>query len=63
MINLLLLAYAKYSLISQHWILALVQLFAPPTISTNPATHQAEKIPFINLQKPYSGYQQCEHKY
>ena len=37
-----------------------VQLFVPPT---NPAMHLAEKIPFINLQKPYCGYQQCARKY
>jgi len=32
-----------------------VQLFAPPT---NPAMHIAQKIPFINLQKPFCGCQQ-----
>jgi len=37
-----------------------VQLFAP---ATNPATHLAQKIPFINSEKKYSGCQQCAHKY
>ena len=37
-----------------------VQLFPLPT---NPAMHVAEKIHFINPQKPYCGCQQCAHKY
>jgi len=37
-----------------------VQLFAPPT---NRATHLAQKIPFINSEKNYCGYQQYAHKY
>ena len=35
-----------------------VQLFAPPA---NPAL--AQKIPFINSEKNYSGCHQCAHKY
>jgi len=50
LINLLLLAYAKYSSTSQRWISAGSQLFAAPT---NPVTHFLQKIPFINLQKPF----------
>jgi len=37
-----------------------VQLFAPPK---KPATHLAQKIPFINQHKPFCGCQQCVHKY
>ena len=37
-----------------------MQLFAPPT---NPANGPAQKIPFINVQKKFSGCQQCAHKY
>jgi len=37
-----------------------MQLFAPPT---NPANGPAQKIPFINVQKNFSGCQQCAHKY
>jgi len=37
-----------------------VHLFAPPT---NPATHLAHKVPFINPQKPFCVCQQCAHKY
>jgi len=37
-----------------------VQLVQPPT---NPANAPATKIPFINSEKNYCGYQQCEHKY
>jgi len=40
--------------------LQVVQLFAPPT---NPAMQLAQKIPFINSEKYYSGCQQCAHKY
>jgi len=37
-----------------------VQLLATPQ---TPLTRLAEKIPFINSEKNYSGCQQCAHKY
>jgi len=37
-----------------------VQLLAPPQTLL---THIAEKIPFINSEKNYSGCQECAHKY
>jgi len=37
-----------------------VQLLAPPQTLL---THLAEKIPFINSEKNYSGCPQCAHKY
>jgi len=37
-----------------------IQLLAPPQ---TPLTLLAEKIPFINSEKNYSGCQQCAHKY
>jgi len=40
--------------------LQVVQLLALPQTLL---THLAEKIPFINSEKNYSGYQQCAHKY
>jgi len=37
-----------------------VQLLAPPQTLL---AQLAEKIPFINSEKNYSGCQQCAHKY
>ena len=37
-----------------------MQLLAPPQTLL---THLAEKIPFVNSEKNYSGCQLCAHKY